>query len=288
MDLMNRVFRPYLDKFVVVFIDDILVYSKSYEEHEQHLRQTLQTLRSRQLYAMLDKCDFWLKEVTFLGHVASSEGIFVDPQKVEVVLRWERPTTVTEIRSFLGLVGYYRRFIEGFSTIATPLTRLTKKNIRWEWSKECDESFQELKRRLTIALVLILPSGTEGFVVYSDASRKGLGCVLMQHGKVVAYASRQLKTHEINYTVHDLELTAVVFALRVWRHYLYGSQVQIFTDHKSLKYLMSQKELNMQQWRWVELIKDYDCIIDYHPGKANVVADALSRKDKAIRGGPTI
>jgi len=170
--------------------------------------------------------------------------------------------------------------------IATPLTRLTRKNIRWEWSKECDESFQELKRRLTTAPVLILPSGIEGFVVYSDASRKGLGCVLMQHGKVVAYASRQLKTHEVNYPVHDLELAAVVFALRVWRHYLYGSRVQIFTDHKSLKYLMSQKELNMRQWRWVELIKDYDCIIDYHPGKVNVVADALSRKDKAIRGGP--
>jgi len=141
MDLMNRVFQPYLDKFVVIFIDDILVYSKSYEEHEQHLRQTLQTLRSRQLYAKLDKCDFWLKEVTFLGHVVSSKGIFVDPQKVGAVLRWERPTTVTEIHSFLGLAGYYRRFIEGFSTIATPLTRLTRKNIRWEWSKECDESF---------------------------------------------------------------------------------------------------------------------------------------------------
>jgi len=285
MDLMNRVFQPYLDKFVVVFIDDILVYSKSYEEHEQHLRQTLQTLRSRQLYAKLDKCDFWLKEVTFLGHVVSSKGIFVDPQKVEAVLRWERLTTVTEIHSFLELAGYYKRFIEGFSTIATPLTRLTRKNIRWEWSKECEESFQELKRRLTTALVLILPSRTEGFVVYSDASRKGLGCVLMQHGKVVAYASRQL--HEVNYPVHDLELAAVVFALRVWRHYLYGSQVQIFTDHKSLKYLISQKELNMRQRRWVELIKDYDCIIDYHPGKVNVVADALSRKDKVIRSGPT-
>ena len=163
----------------------------------------------------MDKCDFWLKEVTFLGHVVSSKGIFVDPQKVEAVLRWERPTTVTEIRSFLGLAGYYRRFIEGFSMIATPLTRLRWKNIRWEWSKECDESFQELKRRLTTAPILILPSGTEGFVVYSDASRKGLGCVLMQHGKVVAYASRQMKTHEVNYPVHNLELAAVIFTLRV-------------------------------------------------------------------------
>jgi len=132
MDLMNRIFQPYLDMFVVVFIDDILVYSKFYEEHEQHLRQTLQTLRSRQLYAKLDKCDFWLKEVTFLGYVVSSKGIFVDPRKVEAVLRWERPTTVTEIRSFLGLARYYRRFIKGFSTITTSLTRLTRKNIRWE------------------------------------------------------------------------------------------------------------------------------------------------------------
>jgi hypothetical protein len=139
-----------------------------------------------------------------------------------------------------------------------------------------------LKKRLITAPILILPSGTEGFVVYSDASRKGLGCVLIQHGKVVAYTSRQLKTHEINYPVHDLELAVVVFALRVWRHYLYGSQVQIFTDHKSLKYLMSQKELNMQQWRWVELIKDYDCIIDYHPGKANVVAELSAVKTRQL------
>jgi hypothetical protein len=239
MDLMNRVFQPYLDKFVVVFIDDILVYSNSFEEHEEHLRQTLQTLRDHQLYAKLSKCEFWLKRVTFLGHVISVEGVFVDPQKVEAVLKWERPTSVTEIRSFLGLAGYYRRFIEGFSLIATPLTQLTRKNKKWVWLEECEKSFQELKRRLTTAPVLALPLGTEGFVVYSDASGKGLGCVLMQHGKVIAYASRQLKTHEVNYPVHNLELATVVFALRIWRHYLYGSRTQIFTDHKSLKYLMS-------------------------------------------------
>ena len=156
------------------------------------------------------------------------------------------------------------------------------------WSEECEKSFQELKRRLTTAPVLTLPSGTEGFVVYSDASGKGLGCVLMQHGKVIAYASRQLKTHEVNYPVHDLELAAVVFALRIWRHYLYGSRTQIFTDHKSLKYLMSQKELNMRQRRWIELIKDYDCTLEYHPGKANMVADALSRKNKATLGRLTV
>ena len=203
----------------------------------------------------------------------------MDPIKVEAVLKWERPTNVTEIRSFLGLAGYY---LEGFSTIASPLTKLTRKEVRFVWSEECDESFRELKERLTSAPVLALPSETEGFVVYSDASKRGLGCVLMQHGRVITYASRQLKSHEVNHPVHDLELAAVVFALRVWRYYLYGTQVQIFKDHKILKYLMSHKELNMRQRRWVELIKDYDCVIDYHPGKANVVADALSRKGKIM------
>jgi hypothetical protein len=168
------------------------------------------------------------------------------------------------------------------------LTQLTRKNKKWVWSEECEKSFQELKRRLTTTPVLTLPSGSEGFVVYSDASGKGLGCVLMQHGKVIAYASRQLKTHEVNYPVHDLELVAIVFALRIWRHYLYRARTQIFTDHKSLKYLMSQKELNMRQRRWIELIKDYDCTLEYHPGKANMVADALSRKNKATLGRLTV
>ena len=162
------------------------------------------------------------------------------------------------------------------------MTRLTRKETKWEWTSKCESSFQELKRRLTTTPVLTLPSRMEGFVIYSDASKKGLGCVLMQHGRVIAYASRQLKTHETNYPTHDLELAAVIFSLRVWRHYLYGSRVQIFTDHKSLRYLMTQKELNMRQRRWVELIKDYDCVIDYHPGRANVVADALSRKSKLL------
>jgi hypothetical protein len=238
MDLMNRVFRPYLGQYVVVFVDDFLVYSNSYLEHEQHLRVVLQSLRENRLYAKLDKCEFWLKEVVFLGHVISTEGIFVDPMKVEAVLKWERPTNVIKIWSFLGLAGYYKRFIEGFSTIASSLIKLTCKEVRFVWSVECEASFRELKERLTFAPVLALPSRIKGFVVYSDASKKGLGCVLIQHKRVIAYALRQLKSHEVNYLVHDLELAAMVFALRVWRHYLYGSQVQIFTDHKSLKYLM--------------------------------------------------
>jgi hypothetical protein len=278
MDLMNRMFKPFLDHFVVVFIDDILIYSKSKEDHERHLRLVLQVLKEKKLYAKLKKCEFWLDSVAFLGHVISKDGISVDPKKVEAVVEWNRPNNVTEICSFLGLTGYYRRFVEGFSRLAMPLTRLTQKGVRFEWSEECEQSFQELKRRLVSAPILTIPDGSGGLVIYSDASKQGLGCVLMQHGRVVAYASRQLKPYEQNYPTHDMELAAVVFALKIWRHYLYGVQCEIFTDHKSLKYIFTQKELNMRQRRWLELIKDYDLTIKYHPGKANVVSDALSRK----------
>ncbi|KAL0534190.1 hypothetical protein IC582_028475 [Cucumis melo] len=262
MDLMNRVFREFLDTFVIVFIDDILIYSKTEAEHEKHLRMVLQTLRDNKLYAKFSKCEFWLKQVSFLGHVVSKAGVSVDPAKIEAVTGWNRPSTVSEVRSFL----------------ATSLTQLTRKGAPFVWSKACKDSFQNLKQKLVTAPVLTVPDGSGSFVIYSDASKKGLGCVLMQQGKVVAYASRQLKSHEQNYPTHDLELAAVVFALKIWRHYLYGEKIQIFTDHKSLKYFFTQKELNMRQRRWLELVKDYDCEILYHPGKANVVADALSRK----------
>ncbi|KAA0057668.1 pol protein [Cucumis melo var. makuwa] len=278
MDLMNRVFREFLDTFVIVFIDDILIYSKTEAEHEEHLRMVLQTLRDNKLYAKFSKCEFWLKHVSFLGHVVSKAGVSVDPAKIEADTGWTRPSTVSEVRSFLGLAGYYRRFVENFSRIATPLTQLTRKGAPFVWSKACEDSFQNLKQKLVTAPILTVPDGSGSFVIYSDASKKGLGCVLMQQGKVVAYASRQLKSHEQNYPTHDLELAAVVFALKIWRHYLYGEKIQIFTDHKSLKYFFTQKELNMRQRRWLELVKDYDCEILYHLGKANVVADALSRK----------
>ena len=278
MDLMNRVFRPYIDSFVVIFIDDILVYSKSREEHEQHLRMVLSVLQEKKLFAKFSKCEFWLREVSFLGHVISENGISVDPSKIDAVISWKRPESVTEIRSFLGLAGYYRRFMKGFSKIATPLTQLTRKNVPFVWDEKCQASFEELKRRLTSAPVLVLPNGNDGLVIYCDASKEGLGCVLMQNGKVIAYASRKLTTCEQNYPTHDMELAAIVFALHKWKHYLYGAKFEIFTDHKSLKYLFSQKELNNRQRRWIELLKDYDCTISYHPGKANVVADAMSRK----------
>ncbi|GJT16305.1 putative reverse transcriptase domain-containing protein [Tanacetum coccineum] len=225
MDLMNRVCRPYLDKFVIVFIDDILIYSKTQEEHVEHLRSEVSWA-----------CD-------------KGNGIHVDPSKIEAVKNWKAPRTPTEVHSFLGLA----RFIENFYKIAKSLTILTQKT---------------------------LPDGSKDFVVYCDASGIGLGCVLMQRGKVIAYTSRQLKFNEENYTTHDLELGAVVFSLKIWRHYLYGIKSVIYTDHKSLQHIFSQKELNMRQRRWIELFSDYDCEIRYHPGKANVVADALSRKER--------
>jgi len=237
MDYMNRIFRHFLDKFVVVFIDDILIYLRTKEEHGEHLRSALEILREKQLYAKLSKCELWLEEVNFLGHVISGQGISVDPAKVEVVLKWERPKTVTEIRSFVGLAGYYRRFIKDFSRMVTPLTQLTRKNQPFAWTDRCEQSFVELKKMLTSASVLVIPDTNKSFEVYCDASHQGLGGVLMQEKKVVAYASRQLKVHEKNYPTHDLELAAVVFTLKIWRHYLYRVQFQVFSDHKSLKYL---------------------------------------------------
>ena len=190
MDLMNRVFKEFLDKFVIVFIDDILIYSKTKVEHEEHLRITLWTLEEHKIYANFLKCEFWLDKVHFLGHVVSKDGVSVDPAKIEAVSKWPAPTNVTEIRSFLGLASYYRRFVEGFSSLAAPLTALTKKGKKYEWTEKCEESFQELKRRLTSAPILTIPNGEEGFVIHSDASKIGLGAVLMQNGKVIAYASR--------------------------------------------------------------------------------------------------
>jgi hypothetical protein len=276
--LMNSVFMPELDKFLVVFIDDILIYSKNKEEHAQHLRIVLTRLREHQLYAKFSKCAFWLEEIQFLGHVLSAKGIVVDPIKVKDILEWKPPTTVHQVRSFLGLVGYYRRFIPDFSKLVKPITSLLKNDTKFNWSSRCNEAFEQLKVLLTTAPVLAQPDIEKPFDVYCDASGSGLGCVLMQKGRLIAYASRQLRQHEEHYPTHDLELAAVVHALRIWHHYLLGNICHIYTDHKSLMYIFIHSELNMRQRRWLELIKDNELEIHYHLGKANVVADALSHK----------
>ncbi|WVZ93805.1 hypothetical protein U9M48_039760 [Paspalum notatum var. saurae] len=267
MYMMNSVFMNELDKFVVVFIDNILIYSKNEKKHEEHLQIVLTRLREHKLYAKFSKCAFWLKEVSFLGHILSEKGVAVDPSKVEDVLNWKN------LKSFLGLAGYYPRFIKDFSKTTKPMTSLMKKNAKYVWSPNCEEAFQTLKKLLTSAPVLAQSDVTKPFDVYCDASGVGLGCVLMQEGRVIAYASRQLRKHEVNYPTHDLELATVVHA-----HYLLGNTCHIYTDHKSLKYILTQPELNIRQRRLLDLIKDYDLEIHYHPGKANVVADALSRR----------
>nr|GEW76318.1 reverse transcriptase domain-containing protein [Tanacetum cinerariifolium] len=216
MDLMNQVCKPYLDKFVIVFIDDILIYSKSKEEHEENLKTILELLKSEQLYVKFLKYDFWLEYVQFLGYVIDSEGVYMDPAKIAAIKNWATPTTPTKVRQFLGLAGYYRRFIEGFSLISKPLTKLTQKNEKFEWETETEEAFQTLKQKLCCAPILALPEGSKDFMVYCDASLRGFGAVLMQREKC----------------------------------------------------------------RWIKLMSDYDCEIRYHPGKANVVADALSRKER--------
>ncbi|GJV90959.1 putative reverse transcriptase domain-containing protein [Tanacetum coccineum] len=225
---MNRVCKPYLDKIVIVFIDDILIYSKNKQEHEEHLKLILELLKKEELYAKFSKCEFWIPKVQFPGHVIDNKGIHVDPAKIESIKDWASPKTSMEIRQFLGLVGYYQRFIE------------------------------LLRQKLCSVPILALPEGVENFIVYCDASYKGLCVVLMQNEKVIAYASSQLKIHEKNYTTHDLELRAVVFALMILRHYLYGTKCTVFTDHKSLQHILDQKELNMRQHRWLELLSDYD------------------------------
>ena len=278
MNMMNGVFREYLDEFVIIFIDDILVYSKTKEDHEKHLRAVLERLREQKLFAKLSKCSFWQKSIGFLGHIVSDKGVSVDPEKIKCIREWPQPRNATEVRSFLGLAGYYRKFVKGFSSVAQPMTQLTGKDVKFAWSDQCEKSFSALKDMLTSAPVLVLPEADQPYVVYTDASITGLGCVLTQQGKVIAYASRQLRKHEGNYPTHDLEMAAVVFALKIWRSYLYGARVQILTDHKSLKYIFTQPELNLRQRRWMEFVADYDLDITYYPGKANLVADALSRR----------
>ncbi|XP_071709423.1 uncharacterized mitochondrial protein AtMg00860-like [Rutidosis leptorrhynchoides] len=199
MDLMNRVCKSFLDKFVIVFIDDILVYCKTESEHAEHLRQVLELLKLEQLYANFSKCDFWLREVQFLGHIICAEGIKVDSSKIEDVMNWNSPKNLREIKSFLGLAGYYRRFIKDFSKIASSLTKLTRKDVSFQWGNERETAFQTLKSLLCQAPVLVLPEGSDDFVVYCDASLSGLGYVLMESDPVIAYASRQLKLSEKNY-----------------------------------------------------------------------------------------
>ncbi|KAF8066152.1 hypothetical protein N665_1157s0002 [Sinapis alba] len=233
MRLMNEVFHDYLDKFMIIFIDDILVYSRSKEEHKEHLRLVMERLRNHKLFSKFSICSFWKRERGFMGHIVSREGVAADPEKVQDTREWPRSTTVTEVRSFLGLAGYYRKFVKEFSSIAKPLTKLTSKGVSFIWAEETETAFNTLKEALTTAPMLAL--------------------IARASGRGIRFAN-------------------------FWRSYLYGEEVEVYTEHQSLKYLFTQPELNLRQRRWIDFVADYDLKIRYHPGKANAVADALSRR----------
>jgi len=285
---MQEIFREHLDEFVLVFFDDILVYSKNAVDHEMHVRKVLEILRTHKLFAKKSKCTFSVdkveylgfvvSKVEYLGFVVSKEGISADPAKVQAVIDWPEPRTVKEVRGFLGLTGWYRIFIPKYAKLASPLTALLKKDQPFQWTPMCQSAFDKLKAALVTSPVLKLPDFSKPFEVITDASGFVIGGVLMQEGHAIAYESRKLRNHARNYATHDLELLAVTYALKLWRHYLLGQRFTLVTDHQSLKWIFTQENLNMRQRRWMQTLQEFDFEIKYRPGKANVVADALSRK----------
>ena len=283
MHLMNQTFRKQLDSFVLVFLDDILIYSKTKEDHDRHIAEVMSILRKEKLYAKASKCEFYKTEVEFLGHMVGRNGVRMMDDKVRAVNDWPTPTSVSHIRSFLGTAGYYRRFIKDFSTIALPLSELTKDNVKFAWTARQEESFRRLKRAVSQGPVLVLPNPDLPFVVHTDASGFGVGAVLSQdHGKglqPVAYLSKKMLDAETRYPTHEQELLAIIVALKSWRHYLSGHRFVVRTDHKSLQHFKTQPMLSGRQSRWKDLIANYDFDIEYVKGTDNVVADGLSRRE---------
>src|SRR5271163_2641241 len=282
MTLMNDIFRKYLDDFVIVYLDDILIYSKTKEEHLQHVRLVLETLRKHQLYAKANKCELVRQKVEYTGHYISKEGITVDPRKITTIKDWPAPTNVSEVRSFLGLASYYRKFVQGFSAIAIPLTALLHKDKTFQWTTPEQTAFDALKEKLTSAPVLLLPDPNKSFTITTDTSDFAIGTVLTQDkGKgeqPVAYESRKLFPAEQNYAVHEKEILAIVHAIRLWRMYLEGRRFTVITDYASLEYIKTQTNLSRRQARWLEILQANDFEVRYRPGKTNVIADAFSRQ----------
>lgn len=283
MHLMQLIFAQHLDNFVIVFLDDILIYSKTEEEHLQHIQKVLKLLRENKLYAKESKCEFMKEEISFLGHVVGRNGISMEADKLKAIVEWPSPKDVHDVRSFLGLAGYYRKFVKDFSRISAGISELMKKDVQFIWSDTQERAFQDLKQAMTKAPILIVPRIDLPFTVTTDASGFAIGATLSQdhgHGlQPVAYMSKKMLPAEKNYPVHEQELLAIVCALREWRHYLHsGIKFTIITDHKSLRYINTQPNLSARQARWSELLAEFDYDIVYKEGKDNVVADALSRR----------
>uniref|UniRef100_A0A2N9I3M5 RNA-directed DNA polymerase n=1 Tax=Fagus sylvatica TaxID=28930 RepID=A0A2N9I3M5_FAGSY len=265
-------------RFVVVYFDDILIYSKNLDDHVVHVKSVLDVLRKERLFANLKKCTFYTDKLVFLGFVVSAQGIQVDEEKVRAIQDWPSPTSVGNVRSFHGLASFYRRFVKDFSSLAAPLTEVIKKNVGFRWGEEQEKAFQLIKEKLTNAPLLSLPNFSKTFEIECDASGVGIGAVLMQEGRPIAYFSEKLSGAALNYPTYDKELYALVRALETWQHYLWPKEFVIHTDHESLKHLKGQHKLNKRHARWVEFIETFPYVIRYKQGKENVVADALSRR----------
>jgi len=275
--LMNDILKPYLRKSVLVFFDDILVYSPTLEQHATHLTEVLQVLQRHQLRLNKKKCSFGQASLEYLGHIISSKGVAADPQKVEAMQTWHVPKNPTSLRGFLGLTGYYRRFVQGYGSIAKPLTKLLTKE-GFLWTAEAQQAFETLKQAVTQLPILTVPDFSKTFTVETDASSKGLGVVLLQEGKPLAFWSQALSERSQNKSVYERELMAVVQAIHKWKHYLMGSHFIVVTDQKSLRFLNDQRLLTEEQFKWASKLIGFDFEITYRPGKENTVADALSRK----------
>ncbi len=282
MHLMHQAFRPYLDEFVLVFLDDILIYSKTMQEHEEHVRKVMDILRQQKLYAKESKCELFRTEVEFLGHRVGQDGVKMMEDKVKAILDWPVPKSVREVRQFLGLAGYYRRFVRNFSKLVASLSDLTKDSVKFHWAEAQQDAFLQLKQAIADAPVLVLPDMEKPFVVQTDASGYAIGAVLMQdHGKglqPIAFLSKKMLDAETRYPVHEQELLAIIHSLRAWRHYLSGVKFKVQTDHWSLQHFQTQPSLSSRQARWKDVIANFDFTIEYVKGKSNTVADSLSRR----------
>ena len=284
MHLMNQIFREYLDQFVIVFLDDVLIYSRTLAEHRRHVRLALDVLRKHQLFAKDSKCEFFRDHIDFLGHRVDREGVHMMEDKVRAIREWPTPTSIEEVRSFLGMVGYYRKFIANFSSIAAAMTQLLKKGTHFEWTAKLETSFRKLIHATTTAPTLILPDPQRPYVITADACGFGIGACLMQdHGKglqPIAFLSKKLTEAELKYQNHERELLALYRTLKEWRHYLYGSQFTLKTDHRNLVWLMTQKHLSARQMHWLQYFQDFGGVIpiEHVAGRLNGVADGLSRR----------
>ncbi|XP_078167208.1 uncharacterized protein LOC144561976 [Carex rostrata] len=276
--LMNRVFKAFLRKFILVFFDDILVFSRDLEAHAKHLELTFQTLKEHQLYVKKSKCEFGVQQVHYLGHIISSDGVSTDPAKVKAMVQWPTPKDVKGLRGFLGLTGYYRKFIKGYGTISRPLTELLK-NGAFKWNPSAQEAFEELKRAMVAAPVLILPDFKQPFVVEVDASQGGIGAVLMQCKRPIAFFSKKLGVKSQALSTYEKELLALFTAVSKWKHYLLGGEFVIRTDQISLKYLLEQKVNTPMQHKGLSKLLGLNYKIEYKKGVENKVADALSRRE---------